>query len=237
MYAPACSYNTLKRVLDLVVAAMMLIVAAPAILLAAVLIKLTSPGPVLYSQTRLGRKGRPYTIYKLRTMVHKCESLTGPCWATPQDPRITSLGRLLRNTHVDELPQLWNVLRGEMSIVGPRPERPEFIPQLESALAGYRDRLLVRPGLTGLAQVQLPPDTDLASVRRKLAYDLYYVRQFGLWLDLRIIMATGFHVLQVPFAVTRWLLGVPSGEPVEQAYQMLITPLDQRAGKPRLWCG
>src|SRR5207248_4660391 len=143
---------------------------------AMLLVKLTSPGPMLYTQTRLGRRGRPFTIYKIRTMLHDCESLTGPQWSTPGDTRITRVGRWLRRTHIDELPQLWNVLRGDMSLVGPRPERPEFIPELENAIPFYRDRLLVRPGITGLAQVQLPPDTDMDSVRRQLAHDIYYGR-------------------------------------------------------------
>ena len=105
---------------------------------------------------RLGKNGRPFRLHKIRTMRHDCEKATGPRWAVPGDPRITPLGRFLRQTHLDELPQLWNVLRGEMSLVGPRPERPEFVPDLEQAIPHYRDRLLVRPGVTGLAQVQLP---------------------------------------------------------------------------------
>src|SRR5439155_12868491 len=120
-------------------------------LLSMLLVKLTSRGPALYTQTRLGRNGRPFTIYKLRTMQHRCESLTGARWSTPGDPRITPVGRFLRKTHLDELPQLWNVLRGDMALVGPRPERPEFVPQLEQAVPHYRDRLLVRPGVSGLA--------------------------------------------------------------------------------------
>ena len=118
---------------------------------------------------------------------------------------------------------------------------PEFIPQLESAIAGYRDRLLVRPGLTGLAQVQLPPDTDLASVRRKLACDLYYVHRFGFWLDVKILVATVFHVLHVPFAVAGCFLGVPSGEPVERAYQDILATAENAQQRPamttKLSCG
>src|SRR5207249_2271789 len=162
-------------------------------LLGAVLVKLTSPGPILYSQTRLGRHGRSYTIYKIRSMSHNCEKQSGPRWSTAGDSRVTPIGRLLRRTHVDELPQLWNVLRGEMSLIGPRPERPEFVPQLERALPQYRQRLLVRPGVTGLAQVQLPPDSDLASVRRKLAYDLYYVHGCNFCLDVQLLLATVLH--------------------------------------------
>src|SRR5205823_10851019 len=158
-----------------------------------------SRGPVFYSQTRLGRGGRPFRIYKIRTMVHNCERQSGARWCTSGDPRITPVGRFLRATHLDELPQLWNVLRGDMSLIGPRPERPEIIAALERAIPRYHDRLLVRPGLSGLAQVQLPADTDLHSVRRKLAYDLYYVEQLGAWLDLRLALATALYLLRVPF--------------------------------------
>jgi lipopolysaccharide/colanic/teichoic acid biosynthesis glycosyltransferase len=197
---------------------LLLLLLAPIMLLAMLFVKLTSRGPVCYCQTRLGRQGRPFTIYKIRTMYHNCERVTGPRWATAGDPRVTPLGRLLRRTHVDELPQLWNVLRGDMSLVGPRPERPEFVPQLEQAIPDYRDRLLVRPGMTGLAQVQLPPDSDLASVRRKLAYDLYYIQHISFWLDLQIVLSTLCYLARIPFSVSRNLFRVPSGEKIEQAY-------------------
>lgn len=203
---------------EFVIALFLLLLLAPLILLAMLLVKLTSGGPVCYCQTRLGRHGRPFTIYKIRTMFHNCERATGPCWATAGDPRVTPIGRILRRMHVDELPQLWNVLRGDMSLVGPRPERPEFVPHLEQAIPDYRDRLLVRPGMTGLAQVQLPPDSDLASVRRKLAYDLYYIQNISFWLDLQIVLSTTCYLARIPFAVTRNLFRVPSGELIEQAY-------------------
>src|SRR3954471_12705663 len=147
---PAC-----KRAVEFTAALALLALTAPLLLLAALLIKLTSRGPAFYTQTRVGLGGRPFTIYKLRTMIHKAESLTGPRWSLPGDPRVTRFGQFLRLTHLDELPQLWNVLRGDMSLIGPRPERPEFVPELEQALPGYRKRLAVRPGVTGLAQVQL----------------------------------------------------------------------------------
>jgi lipopolysaccharide/colanic/teichoic acid biosynthesis glycosyltransferase len=215
----ASPYAASKPVLDFVLALGILILAAPVLLLAALAVKLTSRGPVIYSQTRLGRHGRPYRIYKLRTMTHNCEQQSGVRWATAGDARITPVGRFLRRTHIDELPQLWNVLLGDMSLVGPRPERPEFVPALEKELPRYRDRLQVRPGLTGLAQVQLPPDTDLNSVRRKLAYDLYYTARFGLGLDLRVLLATVWHVLGVPFGAVRVLAGLPGREQVELAYE------------------
>ena len=154
-------------------------------------------------------------------MVHNCEQLTGPLWATPRDPRITPVGRILRRTHLDELPQLWNVIRGDMSLVGPRPERPEFVAHLERVIPLYRERLLVRPGLTGLSQLQLLPDTNLDNVRRKLGYDLYYVQRLSMGLDLRILLGTVLHVLGVPFAVSRRVFGVPSGEDVDRTYRSL----------------
>jgi lipopolysaccharide/colanic/teichoic acid biosynthesis glycosyltransferase len=209
-------YEPVKRGGEFLAALVLLILAAPVVLAAAVLVKLTSPGPAFYGQTRVGRQGRPFRIYKLRTMIDGCESLSGPCWSKPGDPRITPLGHFLRRTHVDELPQLLNVLSGQMGLVGPRPERPEFLPVLEQALAGYRDRLLVRPGVTGLAQVQLPPDTDLASVRRKLAYDLLYIERHNPWLDAKILIATAFKVLHVPFELSGRLLGFPPWEAIEQ---------------------
>jgi lipopolysaccharide/colanic/teichoic acid biosynthesis glycosyltransferase len=199
----------------------LLVLTAPLLLVSALLIKLTSRGPIIYSQLRVGRFGRPYTIYKLRTMAHNCERASGPQWATAQDPRVTWLGRFLRRSHLDELPQLWNVLLGDMSLIGPRPERPEFVIELERAIPHYRDRLQVRPGVTGLAQVQLPPDTDLNSVRRKLAYDLYYVRRFNFWLDLRILFCTGFKVLGVPFHMLRLLFRMPCRNTVEDNYKNL----------------
>jgi lipopolysaccharide/colanic/teichoic acid biosynthesis glycosyltransferase len=219
----ACAgpYQYLKRGLDFILALGLFLLTAPLVLAAMVLVRLTSHGPALYTQTRVGRGGRPFTLYKIRTMVYECESLTGARWSGPGDSRVTALGRLLRRTHLDELPQLWNVLRGEMSLVGPRPERPEFVPRLEQAVPNYRARLLVRPGLTGLAQLQLPPDTDLASVRRKLAYDLYYVQHGGLLCDLRLLAGTALKVLGVSFGALRGLLRLPPREAVERAYTAL----------------
>jgi lipopolysaccharide/colanic/teichoic acid biosynthesis glycosyltransferase len=211
-----------KGAMDLGFALVLLVLTAPLVLLAALAVKLTSRGPVFYCQKRLGRGGRPYTIYKIRTMYHDCESRSGACWATAGDPRITPVGRFLRQTHIDELPQLWNVLRCEMSLVGPRPERPEFVPQLAKAIPGYRERLLVRPGVTGLAQVQLPADTNLDSVRRKLAFDLYYIENANLFLDLRLILSTAFQAIGVPFTLTGKLFSVPSGKEIEHAYETAV---------------
>lgn len=207
-----------KTVLDAAAAFVLLVLTAPLLLLAMVLVKLTSRGPVVYTQTRLGRNGKPFIIYKIRTMVHECESLTGARWSTPGDTRITPVGRWLRHMHLDELPQLWNVLRGDMSLIGPRPERPEFVPHLEMAIPLYRQRLLVRPGVTGLAQVQLPPDSDLDSVRTKLAYDLHYVFAMGFWLDVRIYFATACKLIGAPYRVIRWLFAFPTRQVVDGEY-------------------
>jgi lipopolysaccharide/colanic/teichoic acid biosynthesis glycosyltransferase len=217
-------YSWAKRAVDGTAACVLLLLTAPVIGIAMLLVKLTSRGPALYSQTRLGWHGRPFTIFKIRTMVHECESLTGVRWSAAGDTRITPVGRWLRKTHIDELPQLWNVLLGDMSLVGPRPERPEFVPRLEQALPRYRDRLMVRPGVTGLAQVQLPPDTDLGSVRAKLAYDLHYVRNLGFWYDLRICWATSLKMIGVPFRSIRWLFVFPSRETIDQEYSKLLAP-------------
>jgi lipopolysaccharide/colanic/teichoic acid biosynthesis glycosyltransferase len=213
--------------MDFICAAILLVLTSPLILLISLLVKLTSRGPVFYSQVRAGQGGRPFVLYKIRTMVHNCEKVSGARWSTPGDPRITRLGRFLRASHLDELPQLWNVLRGEMSLVGPRPERPEFIPQLEQAIPHYSHRLQVRPGITGLAQVQLPPDTDLESVRRKLACDVYYVQRLTLWLDLRLLFLTALGMLGLPGTLLRRVFQIPGGEKVEQVYQSLQTRLPE----------
>jgi lipopolysaccharide/colanic/teichoic acid biosynthesis glycosyltransferase len=205
-----------QRAFDLVVGSALLLLALPVLGLAVLAVKLTSRGPAVYTQTRLGRFGRPFLIYKIRSMAHDCEKRSGVKWSSGRsDPRVTPVGRILRKTHIDELPQLFNILRAQMSLVGPRPERPEFVSTLEAALPRYRDRLAVRPGLTGLAQVQLPPDADIESVRRKLRYDLHYVAMGGLFTDVRLLVATAFHVAGLPFSVSRTLLSLPGELEVE----------------------
>lgn len=195
-------YNAAKRVFDVITALTLLLLTLPILLLAALLVRLTSRGPAFYSQTRVGVGGRPFTIYKLRSMYVDSEK-DGARWCAVGDSRITPFGRFLRRSHIDELPQLWNVLRGDMSMVGPRPERPEFVPQLDLAIPGYRERLQVPPGVTGLAQIHYGGDTDLASVERKLAFDLYYVKTMSFWTDLRIVLATVVHVFK-PYVANRW---------------------------------
>lgn len=210
-------YAGCKAVADVVTAGVLLAVLWPLVGLLMLLVKLTSQGPALYTQWRLGRGGKPFRIYKIRTMTHDCERHTGPCWAKPEDPRVTPLGRFLRRAHLDELPQLWNVIRMDMSLVGPRPERPEIVRDLERSIPCYRKRLKVRPGITGLAQVQLPADEDLAGVRRKVSHDLTYIKHMSLWLDSRILVATLFKVAGVPFHKTREWLSFPSVDPVLKA--------------------
>jgi lipopolysaccharide/colanic/teichoic acid biosynthesis glycosyltransferase len=204
-----------KSALDGALALALLLLTAPLMLVAMMLVRLTSRGPAIYAQQRLGLGGRPFTIYKIRTMHHDCESLTGARWSTPGDPRVTSVGRILRATHVDELPQLVNVLRAEMSLVGPRPERPEIVASIERRLPAYRERLRVRPGITGLAQIQLPPDVDLASVHRKLTCDLCYIEHLGPWLDLRIMIGTALKIAGLPPGLRLRLLGLPLVEAPE----------------------
>ncbi len=185
------SYHTAKQLADRAFGLALLILALPMMGLLVLAIRLTSKGPGIYSQERVGRGGRPFTMYKLRSMRRDAESRTGPVWAPAgRDPRVTWLGHWLRVLHLDELPQLYNLVRGEMSLVGPRPERPEFVAVLANKLPEYLDRLQVLPGITGLAQVNLPPDTDLDSVRAKLQLDQEYIRTAGLSLDLRIAACT-----------------------------------------------
>jgi len=176
-----------KRVMDVSVALVGLLAGGPVLALLAFLIAATSPGPPFYLQERVGQNGRVFRLYKLRTMVVDAERHTGPVLATADDPRVTRVGRLLRATRLDELPQLFNVLRGDMSIVGPRPERPEFVAQFKAENPAYHYRHLVKPGLTGLAQIHGRYDT---SAEDKLRFDLYYVRNYSLLLDLQILLQT-----------------------------------------------
>lgn len=203
-------YSSPKNRIDLWLALMLAVGALPMVLSAMLAVRLTSRGPAIYSQRRVGRNGRTFAIYKVRSMYLNCESASGPVWSPGKgDRRITPIGRFLRVTHLDELPQLWNVLRGDMSLVGPRPERPEFVEALERAIPGYADRHKVRPGVTGLAQLQLPPDTGIECVRRKLMCDFHYIQEQSLWLDLRVIAATSLAMFGVPFRFVGWFFRIP----------------------------
>ena len=205
--AEAPQYFRWKQIPARVLAAILLIPAIPFMLLLVALVRLTSPGPGIFRQVRVGRGGRIFTMYKIRTMRHDAEASTGPVWAQTHDPRLTRIGRFIRRLHMDELPQLVNVVKGEMVLVGPRPERPEFTQVLAKEVDGYLDRLAVRPGITGLAQINLPPDTDFDSVRRKLVLDLAYIREAGPGLDLRILVWTALRICGMKGFTTE-LLGV-----------------------------
>lgn len=187
---------------------MLLVVLSPLILLALILVRATSSGSPIYSQRRVGQNGLHFTIYKIRSMYVDSE-VHGPRWSLPGDQRVTPIGRFLRRSHLDELPQLINVIRGEMSLVGPRPERPELIAQLECALPHYRLRHRIRPGISGLAQVLQMPDTDLSSVRRKLKYDLHYVDSMNLLLDARIYIATILLFFGIPGRLIAGMMRFP----------------------------
>ncbi len=197
------AYFRWKAVLDRAFGALLLLPGLPIIGFLVLLVRLTSRGPGIYRQVRLGQHGRRFVIYKIRTMRHKAEAGCGAVWTQTGDPRITPVGRVIRRFHLDEFPQLLNVLKGEMSLIGPRPERPEFVHVLAEAIPGYLDRLAVPPGVTGLAQLNLRPDSDLVSVRRKLVLDCEYIRRAGPWLDARLFLCTLLRILRVP---ERWLL-------------------------------
>src|SRR5207302_1524427 len=172
-----------------------LLSAAPLLILLAVLIKLDSPGPVFYSQERTGRGGKPYRVQKLRTMRKDAETLSGPVWAAQRDPRATRIGTFLRKTRLDEIPQVFAVFRGDMSFVGPRPERPFFVQQLKQPIPFFGLREAVKPGITGWAQIRYPYGSSLEDAKAKLEYDLYYVEHRSLFLDLAICFHTAKTVL------------------------------------------
>jgi lipopolysaccharide/colanic/teichoic acid biosynthesis glycosyltransferase len=218
-------YSGVKTAFDYTLAFLLLPLTALVVGFAAAAVKLTSSGPVFYSQTRIGLNGRRYKIFKIRTMHHNCEERSGIKWSQKGDKRVTRIGKFLRITHIDELPQLLNVLKGEMSLVGPRPERPEVIQAkgLDQLVPGYKHRLLVKPGVTGLAQLQLQADTDITSVRYKVVYDLYYVRSQSLLLDLRLIIATVFKAAGVGPRLLRWLFLLPSRRKVAAVFQSSVT--------------
>jgi sugar transferase (PEP-CTERM system associated) len=180
----------LKRIMDVVVAVAGLVLSLPVCLITAILVKLDSPGPVLYRQRRLGLDSQPYTVTKFRTMRTDAETQSGAVWSSRNDARITRVGRFLRKSRIDEIPQLINVLRGEMSLVGPRPERPEFVEELAKSIPFYKERLLVPPGITGWAQVCFPYASSVNASRRKLQFDLYYIKHMSLVLDIVVLLRT-----------------------------------------------
>lgn len=207
-----------KRTFDLTGGIVVLLLALPVFIVVPIMIKLESPGPAIFRQLRVGKnnrkkerrrpnfvltntrrrkdrrgenlQGRPFMIYKFRTMREDAEKFCGPVWATKNDPRITKVGKILRMTRLDELPQLLNVLKGDMSLVGPRPERPHFVRQLAEDIEGYSERLRAKPGITGLAQVSQGYDTNIEDVDSKVKFDVAYIRSWSLWFDLKIIAKT-----------------------------------------------
>lgn len=181
--------GTVDRAVDVLLSFGLLVLTLPLMLLTALVVRLDSPGPVLYRQVRVGLHGRPFTLLKFRSMKVDAEA-RGPAWAAQSDPRVTRVGSFMRRTRIDELPQLLNVLRGEMSFIGPRPERPHFVEQLAQIIPHYRERASVKPGLTGWAQVNFPYGASVEDARMKLSYDLYYVKHRSLLLNLLILFAT-----------------------------------------------
>jgi lipopolysaccharide/colanic/teichoic acid biosynthesis glycosyltransferase len=198
----------ISRCFNIAIALLLLLFASPIMLVTALLIRLTSRGPVFYTQTRVGLDRRwaptralrerrrenlggvPFTIYKFRSMRVDAEGDGHAVWATPHDPRVTSIGRFIRSTRIDELPQLFNVLRGDMNMVGPRPERPSIFVRLREQVAGYPIRQRVKPGITGLAQVSNPYDATIEDVRNKVAFDVQYMRRQSLREDVAILLRT-----------------------------------------------
>jgi sugar transferase (PEP-CTERM system associated) len=179
-----------NRLFDLVAGVAGLVLAAPLMAMVAAAVKLTSPGPVFYAQQRVGQHGRVFTMRKFRSMHADAEATTGPVWAIADDPRRTPIGAFLRRTCLDELPQLWNVLVADMSLVGPRPERPEFVSRLEREIRFYGQRHLVKPGLTGWAQISFPYGASVEAALQKQQYDLYYLKHMSIVFDVFILLAT-----------------------------------------------
>ena len=199
-------YFVWKEWLMRVIGAILLVILLPIILLVILLVRCTSSGPALYRQKRTGKSGKVFSLYKIRSMYINAEQITGPVWCLPGDSRITPVGKILRLLHLDELPQLFNVVQGEMCLVGPRPERPEIIEQILKNIPNFDQRLQVLPGITGLAQINLPPDVDIESVRAKLALDLEYIQTASLGLDIRMLLSTALRLLCVRGGfVPRWL--------------------------------
>ncbi len=184
-----------KRTIDFFFSMLLLVVGLPLWLLVALAIKLESRGTVIYKQDRVGQEGRNFTLYKFRSMYENAEKHTGPTWADKNDPRVTKVGRIIRKFHIDEIPQFINVLKGDMSLVGPRPERPFFVEQLSKEIPLYKRRLKVKPGITGWAQVKHTYDQNIGDVKVKLQYDLFYIENMSLRLDFKIVLNTLSHVL------------------------------------------
>lgn len=179
-----------KRFFDVAAGALGILIACPIMAMTAIFIKIVSPGPAFFSQKRVGLGGEAFNMYKLRTMKLDAEQDTGPVWAKKDDHRLIKFGKIIRRLHIDELPQLLNVFKGEMSIVGPRPERPVFVEKLSAEINEYKKRLSIKPGITGLAQVWHKYDETIKDVKKKIKYDLLYIRKMCFLVDLRILFRT-----------------------------------------------
>jgi exopolysaccharide biosynthesis polyprenyl glycosylphosphotransferase len=178
-----------KRAIDILASTLLLAIAAPVMALTALLIRLDSPGPIFYSQERVGKGGNTFHVHKFRSMVVNAEG-NEALWAQEYDPRVTPIGQWIRMFRIDELPQLWNVLMGDMSLVGPRPERPEFVQDLETRIPYYNLRHTVQPGITGWAQIKYPYGATVQDALRKLEYDVYYIKNTSILLDIQILLKT-----------------------------------------------
>jgi len=198
-------------------------------LVLAVLIKLDSAGPIFFRQERVGEHGRVFTLIKFRTMVADAEKETGPVWAQHADPRVTLLGTLLRRTGMDEIPQLLNVLKGDMSFVGPRPERPAFVADLQQQIPYYMQRLVVKPGITGWAQVRYGYGATLDDAVEKLQYDLYYIKNLSIFLDVLIILSTIHKVVFAKVALQESATGTPPPAALPPDGRLLDAPQDASA--------
>jgi sugar transferase (PEP-CTERM system associated) len=182
--------RVLKRSADLLLASIMLLTFLPLIAVIALLIKIDSKGPIIFSQERVGQNGKIYRMHKFRSMVEDAEKMSGPVWAQADDKRITRVGKIIRKLRMDELPQLWNILKGDMSFVGPRPERKHFVKELEELIPYYRERLTVKPGLSGWAQVSYRYGASVDDAVEKLNYDLFYIKNMSFLMDLMIVLRT-----------------------------------------------
>lgn len=227
--ATPSTYHQRKVIFDRTAGAVLLVISLPVTLILLLLVRLTSPGAAVYRQLRVGKDGAEFWLYKIRTMYSNAEAVGGPQWARPNDARITPVGRALRFLHLDELPQLVNVVRGDMSLIGPRPERPEFVAHLTQLVPGYDERLKVLPGITGLAQINLPADDSLDSVRKKVIIDCAYIEKGNAYLDLRILLCTALRMLGIRHGrAPRWLgVEYQFGEGSQSMNDTVVLSLDE----------
>jgi sugar transferase (PEP-CTERM system associated) len=238
--------RAIKRVIDIVLAVIGVCGSFPLVILTSILVKLDSCGPVFFKQERVGENGRHFTLVKFRTMVADAEKDTGPVWSQTTDPRVTKLGLVLRRTGMDEIPQLFNVLRGDMSFVGPRPERPHFVTELQQKIPYYTQRLTVKPGITGWAQVRYGYGATLEDAVEKLQYDLYYIKNMSVFLDLLVILSTVHKVIfaKVAMETVSQQHGSSTSEhssraseASDQSYAVVVSDaLEKRAGETK-FCG